>query len=152
MILSPHSVWSTKIEIYSFGGLILHGDMEVEPVSPGFLIRKPKTQSFQLWMSSSLYIILKHISWSNTSVLHRFMLINLPKKKKPYFASSTVWAKLSELGRALKAFKFATICKVCSDWPLFIGPLRSLSYDMSRPLRTWRHVNRYMLTRVTMEH
>ena len=24
------------------------------------------------------------------------------------------------MGRALKSFKFATICKVSSDWPLFI--------------------------------
>ena len=80
---------------------------------------------FQNWMSVSLYIILKHIFCSNISVLHRFILINLPNvnKQKPYFAASSVWAKLSEMGRALKAFKFATICKVSSDWPCFIVPL-----------------------------
>ena len=34
------------------------------------------------------------------------------EKKISYFVSSSVWAKLSELGRALQAFKFATICKL----------------------------------------
>ena len=42
------------------------------------------------------------------------------KKKIPYFVFSSVWAKLSELGRVLKAFKFATICTFSSGWLLFI--------------------------------
>ena len=55
------------------------------------------------------------------------------KKKKPYFLSSSVWAKLPELGRALEAFKFATICKVSSDWPLFIVLLGLTILSLSNP-------------------
>ena len=70
-------------------------------------------------MSFYLYIFLNHIFLSNTNVLHRFIRINV--NLKFCFKFCLIWAKLSELGRALKAIKFATICKVSSDWPLFQG-------------------------------
>ena len=48
------------------------------------------------------------------SVLHRFMHINVHEKEDSlFFLSNAAWV--------LKAFKFATICNVSSDWPLFIG-------------------------------